>query len=522
MMAEDSESAASQQSLELDDQDTCGIDGDNEEENEHLQGSPGGDLGAKRKKKKQKRKKEKPSSGGAKSDSASDSQEIKNPGLPIQKLQDIQRAMELLSCQGPAKSIDEATKHKYQFWDTQPVPKLNEVVTSHGPIEADKENIRQEPYSLPQGFMWDTLDLSNADVLKELYTLLNENYVEDDDNMFRFDYSPNFLKWALRPPGWLPQWHCGVRVSSNKKLVGFISAIPADIRIYDTVKRMVEINFLCVHKKLRSKRVAPVLIREITRRVNLEGIFQAVYTAGVVLPKPVSTCRYWHRSLNPRKLVEVKFSHLSRNMTLQRTMKLYRLPDSTKTPGLRPMEKRDIRQVTELLQKYLRRFQLAPSMGEEEVAHWFLPQDNIIDTYVVEVFGICFYPQTLKALLLVLLWCINTLSLTLQGAGGGLTDFSSFYTLPSTVMHHPLHRSLKAAYSFYNVHTQTPLLDLMNDALILAKLKGFDVFNALDLMENKVFLEKLKFGIGDGNLQYYLYNWKCPPMDPDKVGLVLQ
>lgn len=54
---------------------------------------------------------------------------------------------------------------------------------------------------------------------------------------------------------------------------------------------MVEINFLCVHKKLRSKRMAPVLIREITRRVNLQGIFQAVYTAGVVLPKPVGTCR---------------------------------------------------------------------------------------------------------------------------------------------------------------------------------------------------------------------------------------
>lgn len=39
--------------------------------------SPRGDLGAKKKKKKQKRKKEKPSSGGTKSDSASDSQEIK-------------------------------------------------------------------------------------------------------------------------------------------------------------------------------------------------------------------------------------------------------------------------------------------------------------------------------------------------------------------------------------------------------------------------------------------------------------
>ena len=54
---------------------------------------------------------------------------------------------------------------------------------------------------------------------------------------------------------------------------------------------MVEINFLCVHKKMRSKRVAPVLIREITRRVHVNGIFQAVYTAGVVLPKPLATCK---------------------------------------------------------------------------------------------------------------------------------------------------------------------------------------------------------------------------------------
>lgn len=50
--------------------------------------------------------------------------------------------------------------------------------------------------------------------------------------------------------------------------------------------------------------------------------------------------------------------------------------------------------------------------------------------------------------------------------------------------------------------------------------RGFDVFNALDLMENKEFLEKLKFGIGDGNLQYYLYNWKCPFMEPAKVSQI--
>jgi len=109
-----------------------------------------------------------------------------------------------------------------------------------------------------------------------------------------------------------------------------------------------------------------------------------------------------------------------------------------------------------------------------------------------------------------------------QDEEGQVTDMISFYTLPSTVMHHPVHKQLKAAYSFYNVCHKTPLIDLMQDALILAKQRGFDVFNALDLMENKEFLEKLKFGIGDGNLQYYLYNWKCPFMEPEKVGLVLQ
>ena len=50
---------------------------------------------------------------------------------------------------------------------------------------------------------------------------------------------------------------------------------------------------------------------------------------------------------------------------------------------------------------------------------------------------------------------------------------------------------------------------------------GFDVFNALNVMENANFLEELKFGKGDGCLQYYLYNWKCPEMEPKDVGLVL-
>ena len=45
--------------------------------------------------------------------------------------------------------------------------------------------------------------------------------------------------------------------------------------------------------------------------MNLRGIWQAAYTAGVVLPKPVGTAQYWHRSLNPKKLISVGFSRLA-------------------------------------------------------------------------------------------------------------------------------------------------------------------------------------------------------------------
>lgn len=64
-------------------------------------------------------------------------------------------------------------------------------------------------------------------------------------------------------------------------------------------------SFLHLILYCSSKRLAPVLIKEVTRRVNLENRWQAVYTAGVVLPKPVARCQYFHRTINAKKLFEV-------------------------------------------------------------------------------------------------------------------------------------------------------------------------------------------------------------------------
>lgn len=37
-------------------------------------------------------------------------------------------------------------------------------MTTHGQIEAEA-SVRKEPYSLPQGFSWDTLDLTSPTVV---------------------------------------------------------------------------------------------------------------------------------------------------------------------------------------------------------------------------------------------------------------------------------------------------------------------------------------------------------------------
>ena len=47
------------------------------------------------------------------------------------------------------------------------------------------------------------------------------------------------------------------------------------------------------------------------------------------------------------------------------------------------------------------------------------------------------------------------------------------------------------------------------------------MFNALNILDQEEVLSQLKFGIGDGHLQYYLYNWRCRDMPPNEVGLVL-
>ena len=115
---------------------------------------------------------------------------------------------------------------EHRFWNTQPVvqdgssedsgnkqEEEEEVAEGvNGPIEVQTvEEVRQEPLTMPGGFEWSTIDVGNEEQLRDVYELLTNNYVEDNDASFRFDYSREFLIWALTPPGFSSELHVGVR-----------------------------------------------------------------------------------------------------------------------------------------------------------------------------------------------------------------------------------------------------------------------------------------------------------------------
>lgn len=100
-------------------------------------------------------------------------------------------------------------------------------------------------------------------------------------------------------------------------------------------------------------------------------------------------------------------------MNMARAKKIYSFSKETTISGLRPIEKKDSDQVHYILENYLSQFKIRPYYSKEEIEHWFNPTDNLIYSYVVE------------------------------NEEGKITDFTSFYLLPSSILQHtPFSQSL--------------------------------------------------------------------------------
>ena len=369
----------------------------------------------------------------------------------------------------------------------------------------------RQPFPLPTGFEWSDVNIHSESDLSALHALLRDHYVEDSAHASRVDYTPAFLQWALTSPNHLARYHVAVRVSASKKLVAFIGGTRQLIRIRRHEGVTLQISFLCVHAKLRRQRLAPVLIKEITRRISVhDTVKHAVYTAGVLIHQPLTHCTYYHRPLNVQTLVAAGFiphpallstppprTEVARTAAYNRFVKRNALPDAGRgeLPQLAAMRDDDVAAVHALLAEHLSAYALVPLYDADEVRHWFLPRDRAVYSYVL------YEADTLVA-------------------------FTSFHAVPRLHNYHSgtptAVRTANATYHICRSKTSSKGA-VLREVMSRARAEGFDVYSALEQMDFAEWMEEDggRFLKSNGGVFYYLFNYNTAPMTPQQIGMVV-
>lgn len=373
---------------------------------------------------------------------------------------------------------------EHEFWSTQPVIDINEFVSREGPVK-EKCNIKLESYTMHKSYEWCTLDLKNTDDLDILYNFFN-CYYHNKDNNFKYDYTKDFLKWSLLTPSYDSELCLGVRVSKNKKLVGFISGIINTHQLGKKQIKIGEINFLCIHPKLRNKRLAVVLIKELTRRFNLKNVFQAFHTSDKEFYKPFAQINVLQRPINIKVLYESKFVKLPENIKLNNIKDTIKLPNET-INNLEQLQENDLEETRVLLNEYLDKYTFHPIFNEEEFEHIFY-DNKIVNSYIIR-------------------------------ENNKIIDFVSFYKLNYRSFTNKKYNYINGANLFYYTTNNISSYRLVKDLLILARNLNIHVFTALDIMENEYFINDLHFS-ENNKLNYYMYNYKLRNMKNCQIGKV--
>ena len=225
-----------------------------------------------------------------------------------------------------------------------------------GPIEPLPEHVRQQPYSLPQGFQWVTLSDSNV---KKAAKFLSRYHT---GNTLLTNFCEDTIIFHLTSPIVKNEWNFGIQTTDGR-LVAIILASPNYICIGKEIKLFISITKK-YHRNYQYKRIGYMLIKELQRRANLSKINQLLLPSNAIL-KPVCTIVNWIQMLN-------------------KPGTSYPLPSSPRTPGWRRMTSEDVPSALALINKWSSQFQIRQVFNsKEEFSHIFLHQKFII-CYVVE------------------------------------------------------------------------------------------------------------------------------------------
>jgi len=237
-----------------------------------------------------------------------------------------------------------------------PILWCGQEVGEVGPIEPLPEHVRQEPYSLPQGFQWVALSYGNA---REIVEFMNANN-------FSAYVNSTMVGYSMLHPRTRSEWQFGIRTTDGK-LAGVVFTYPVCISIGG-----VSLTFIFptveVHLKYITRRLQYVLFKELMRRSNLCKINQMIlaFCLNKVL-KPVTMITNW--KCPPQNFAKYAFS------------------SPPKISGWKKLTPELVPSALALVNKYLSQFEIRQVItSEEEFSHHFLCPaiPDLVFTYVVQ------------------------------------------------------------------------------------------------------------------------------------------
>lgn len=392
------------------------------------------------------------------------------------------------------QSREEATNWKYRYWGEKPVPKVGDVVSLVGIIDPDLEaKSKLTPQSqMYEPYGWVDFDLGDDTEMDAVATFLNRHYTVGDDR-FRFQYTRDYLRWALGPGGKL----IGIRARTGPAGAGPIGAcIGASVRTFQVFSQEYptsEVNYLCVHPKLREKGLAPLLIDEMTRQMCEKGIVVGFFTSSRYIPTPISRVEFYHRPLDYEKLYRAGFVRLEPNVTLDRAVSTCMIQHRHKHKVQR-MSDRHYKTVYNLLCTYQDKY-------------------NVYQRYTFDEFVSTFKNSDI----------VSSFVLLKDDDRNEVLDFYSYYHLPLHVTKSETDPNVPDTVHGVYLHTYTSLnvtqLTIFKSAVLSAYEEGRDVFTCTDIMENMdiLFDNFSKFTKGTGYLHYNFFNLTCPDVSPQQI-----
>jgi glycylpeptide N-tetradecanoyltransferase len=344
------------------------------------------------------------------------------------------------------------------FWNTQPVNRGS----SDGVID-DSKKVPKTQTSLPLNYQWTKVSDTFA-----IADFLEKYYVEDPCSAYRLVYTPLFFEYLFESPNHKEEYSLGLL--HRNELIGYALAKEHLMSLRNKIYKIVSVNFLCLSKEYRNMNLAPLMIKEITRIANTNGIFQAVFTAERDKGFSISTAQYFHFPINEVTLIKAGIIDSPREVIM--------VPNC--------------REDTRLIQ------------DSDLIKDLYENINN--STILYEKFDDISFKQTFSGKNDIFYTVYNDKS----------KEFASFYIIYTKCLSKNI--LLKKAYLYYWYGSK----EIVSDAISIAsRLLAVDMFDLLNISNNESIIKDLKFVEGTGSLEYHMFNIKERRIDSKDLNFIL-